>query len=42
MKQHYDYYDLKGCNYNFYTEKQMELAALKRLNEGGALTNNKE
>tara|TARA_A100001515_G_C4505831_1_gene188292 strand:- start:21 stop:713 length:693 start_codon:yes stop_codon:yes gene_type:complete len=42
IKQHYDYYDLKGRNYNFYTEKQMELAALKRLNEGGTLTNNKE
>ena len=42
LVQHQDYYDLSGSNYNFYTEKQIELAAIKQLNTGGMLLNNKE
>ena len=37
-----EYHDLTGRNYNFYTEKCMETAALQTLNEGGSLGNNKE
>ena len=37
-----EYHDLTGRNYNFYTEKCMETAALQTLNEGGFLGNNKE
>lgn len=29
--QHQDYYDLSGTNFNFYTEKQIELAAVNNL-----------
>ena len=37
-----EYHDLTGRNYNFYTEKCMETAALQTLNEGGSLGNNRE
>ena len=42
MFKQQDYYDLSGFNYNFYTEKQIELAAIEELNTGGRLQNNKE
>ena len=34
LVQHQDYYDLSGKNFNFYTEKQIELAAVNNLNTG--------
>jgi hypothetical protein len=40
--QHQDYYDLSGTNFNFYTEKQIELAAVNNLNTGLMLSNNRE
>lgn len=42
LTTHQDYYDLSGRNFNFYTEKQIELAAINNLNTGLMLLNNRE
>ena len=40
--KHQNYYDLSGHNFNFYTEKQIELAAVNELNTGLMLENNRD
>ena len=42
MFKQQDYYDLSGFNYNFYTEKKIELAAIENLNTGLMLENNRD
>ena len=42
LTTHQNYYDLSGRNFNFYTEKEIELAAVNYLNTGLMLENNRD